>query len=250
MNDDPDTTVYAIWIGTNDLGNGAFITDSQVAGTTIESYLDCVYDQLARVYANGGRYFVIMNIAPLNLNPQYGLPGKGGLAATQYWPDKNETAGGNVTEISYIMLEQLTLVNAVYQYRTPFAVEINRRYPGSHFAVYDVHGLMTDIYNHPASYLNGTAPLNVTGVSTLYVHWKTCMGLTSIVHTPLQPHRRRLHDYHEQPRLLHVVRRAAPIRADRACRSQELCECGQGYQQMGYILVFLEHWQLGTGLWH
>jgi len=83
----PSSTVYAIWIGTNDLGNGAFLTDSQVPNKTVADYMDCVYSQIDRLYENGGRYFVIMNLAPLNLLPQYQQPGEGGLQSTQYYPD-------------------------------------------------------------------------------------------------------------------------------------------------------------------
>jgi hypothetical protein len=31
---------------------------------------------------------VLMNNAPLNLSPLYGMPGEGGLTASHYWPDK------------------------------------------------------------------------------------------------------------------------------------------------------------------
>lgn len=79
MLDDPASTVYSFWIGTNDLGNYAFLTDSQVPGTNIVSYLDCVYNQIQRVYDNGGRYFVLQNVAPLQLTALYGLPGAGGV---------------------------------------------------------------------------------------------------------------------------------------------------------------------------
>ncbi|EMC93212.1 carbohydrate esterase family 16 protein [Baudoinia panamericana UAMH 10762] len=160
MNNPSDGTVYAIWIGTNDLGYAALIQDEQVAGTNITTYVDCVYDQLSRVYANGGRFFVILNVAPLNLAPEYGIPGQGGVGPNQYWPDKS----GNLTEISERMLEQVVTVNSIYDYRTPFEVEIARRYPGASFAVFNVHDLMQDIHDNPTVYLNGTAPLNVTGV--------------------------------------------------------------------------------------
>ncbi|KAI7706280.1 SGNH hydrolase, partial [Hortaea werneckii] len=163
MQDPVDETVYAIWIGTNDLGYDALIEDEQVPGTNISTYLDCVYNQLERVYDNGGRYFVIMNAPPLNLAPEYGLPGQGGVGPNQYWADKGEGVGGNLTEISGRMLEQVVTVNSIYEYRTPFEAKIAERYPGASFAVYDVHGLMTDIHNNPSQYLNGTAPLNVTG---------------------------------------------------------------------------------------
>lgn len=177
--DDPvDETVYSIFIGTNDLGNYAFISDAQVPGTTIVNYTDCVFNAIQRIYDNGGRYFVLQNVAPLQLSPQYGLPGKGGLASTQYWPEKPS----NITEISYKMLEYVSLVNNIFKYETPYLTEVANRYPGAQIAVMDINGLvsglptshnyqcansnfqqLTDIYNNPSKYLNGTAPLDVTG---------------------------------------------------------------------------------------
>lgn len=139
MDDSPDSTVYAIFIGTNDLGNGAFLTGNQVNGTTIPDYIDCVYDSLSQVYANGGRYFVIFNIAPLDLTPQYGLPGQGGLAKSQYYPDKP----ADIAAVHYHMLNEVSTVNAVYEYRTPYEVELARKYPGASFALYDVNGLVS-----------------------------------------------------------------------------------------------------------
>lgn len=157
----PEDTVYVIWIGTNDLGSYAFITDSQVEGTNLTSYMDCVFDQVKRVYDAGGRYFVLMNVAPLNLAPLYALPEAGGVVSNPgYWPTKPS----NLTEISGRMMEQVVTVNAIYEYRTPFAARVAREFEGASLAVYDVHGLFTDIYYNPSEYLNGSAPLNVTGV--------------------------------------------------------------------------------------
>jgi hypothetical protein len=179
-------TVYAIWIGTNDLGNNAFLTDSQVAGTTIPYYIECVYQALDKVYANGGRYFVIMNMAPLQLSPQYATPEHGGLAVTPGYSDK----GANITEISYRMWETVVTVNDVFRYKTPFEALISHRYRGAQLAVMDLYGLVSflpssfffsstplyyplvhfmcsltgkisDIYYNPIEYLD--APANVTG---------------------------------------------------------------------------------------
>jgi hypothetical protein len=83
-----DNTVYSMWIGTNDLGSYAFLTDSSLNQTTIPDYVDCIYSRFDQIYTNGGRYFVLMNTAPLELSPLYGTPGQGGLAASHYWPDK------------------------------------------------------------------------------------------------------------------------------------------------------------------
>ncbi|KAK4959791.1 hypothetical protein LTR10_002679 [Elasticomyces elasticus] len=159
MVDPADATVYAIWIGTNDLGYSAFIEDEQVAGTNITTYVDCVYDQLSRVYDNGGRFFVLLNVAPLNLAPEYGVEGQGGAGPNQYWQNKT----GNITEISGRMLESVVTVNDIYDYRTPYEVVLAGRYPGASFAVFNVHDVMQNIHDDPAAYLNGTAPLNVTG---------------------------------------------------------------------------------------
>ncbi|GAB7362914.1 hypothetical protein MBLNU230_g3215t1 [Neophaeotheca triangularis] len=155
----PASTVYSLFIGTNDLGNGAFLTDSQLPGTNLTTYTSCVYEQLSRLYDQGGRYFVLQNLAPLQLLPQYSLPEMGGLEQSQYWPNKPE----NITAVHYRMLEQVATVNEIFAYRTPFEVEIARKFPGAKVAVMDVYGLLTDIYYNPADYLNGTAPLNVTG---------------------------------------------------------------------------------------
>lgn len=159
------STVYAVWIGTNDLGNGAFLTDSQVPGKTVADYMDCVYDQITRLYENGGRNFVIMNLAPLELLPQYQQPQDGGLQATQYYPD---VPGKNLTEVHGRMQNTVAALNQVYKYRTPFEAEIDELWEDANVASFDVNALMTDIYNNPASYLNGTgAPLNVEGVEHL-----------------------------------------------------------------------------------
>ncbi|KAH7399545.1 GDSL lipase/esterase [Pyrenochaeta sp. MPI-SDFR-AT-0127] len=157
----PDSTVYAIWIGTNDLGNDAFLTDSQVPGKTVKDYIDCVYNTIGKLYANGARYFVILNLAPLNLAPQYATPENGGKDGVPFFPAN----GRNVTATSYRMMETVTSLNQVYKYRTPFAAAVSDKYPGARMANFDVHALMTDIWQNPSNYLNGSAPLNVTGHS-------------------------------------------------------------------------------------
>lgn len=84
----PDNTVYSMWIGTNDLGVGAFLTDSSLHETTIVDYVDCIFDRFDVIYKAGGRSFVLMNVAPLELSPLYGMPDAGGLTISHYWLDK------------------------------------------------------------------------------------------------------------------------------------------------------------------
>jgi hypothetical protein len=98
-----DNSVYALWIGmlgnstrnttsanssqgTNDLGSGSFLTDSTFPGTTIVNYTSCVFEVFDAIYAAGGRNFVLMNNAPLQLSPEYGI--LDGVGPNQYWQDK------------------------------------------------------------------------------------------------------------------------------------------------------------------
>ncbi|KAF2104060.1 GDSL lipase/acylhydrolase family protein [Rhizodiscina lignyota] len=163
-------TVYSIWIGTNDLGEYALLTDSQVPGTNMVDFVDCVYNSLDGVYNNGGRYFVIMNIGPLQLSPEFGFPWNGAVGENHYWPDKPS----NITQIAFRMWESVVMVNDDFKYRTPFEVLISKRYAGANFAVMDTYGLISDMWHNPSAYLNGTAPLNVTGFETYCPANQTC----------------------------------------------------------------------------
>jgi hypothetical protein len=129
-----------MWIGTNDLGNDAFLTDSQAKGKVIPDYVDCVFNAFDDLYQNGGRYFVLMNVAPLQLLPQYATPENGGLPATQFWPNKYE----NITLASYRMWQSVATANEIFTYRTPFEVLLQHRYRGAHFAIMDTNSLVRE----------------------------------------------------------------------------------------------------------
>lgn len=133
-----NNTVYTIWDGTNDIGVGAFFTDSQVPGYSLTDYHNCIFDQYDSIYAAGGRYFVHMNLVPLYLAPLYANATNGGTGADNYWTNKPS----NLTAIYAQMVEDVLLVNFAYYYRFPFEVLLNGRYPGAHFALFDVHRLV------------------------------------------------------------------------------------------------------------
>lgn len=140
-----EDTVYAIWIGTNDLGNGGYLTEVQQPVTSaVTDYVDCVFDQFDRLYGIGARNFVLLNVAPLEKTPQYAPLTTGGLNSSQFWTDK-VVYDPNITHSSEKMREYSTLVNAVYEYRLPYEVKIARRYPGSWFGLLDVHSLVSQL---------------------------------------------------------------------------------------------------------
>ncbi|KAK5947243.1 hypothetical protein PMZ80_001392 [Knufia obscura] len=151
--------VYSIWIGTNDLGVGLFLTDAQIRGYTLPDYVECIYRVFDELYAAGGRFFVLFNNAPLNLAPLYANDTLMGVGDNQYWDPKPE----NHTVIAEKMHEYVTSTNAIFKYKSLYEALVAKRYPGANLAVFDVWQLLSDIYDNPTAYLNGTQPANVTG---------------------------------------------------------------------------------------
>lgn len=131
--------VYAIWIGTNDLGNNGFLTNSQVAGKTLVDYTNCVFEAFDKLYAFGGRYFVLFNNAPLDLAPQYANASENGVAVSRYWTNKAE----NLTAVSIDMQEEVVSTNAIFEYELPYESRVANRYPDANFALFDVHSLVS-----------------------------------------------------------------------------------------------------------
>lgn len=149
-----DNTIYALWIGTNDLGIDGFLGDTQKTGTTISTYVDCIWSVFDHIYKAGGRHFVLFNQAPLERAPMYATPGAGGLGNHQYW--RNKTAY-NTTEYANKILEYTTNVNTMYDYGAPFYLNVKQRWRGATFSIFDVHSLMMDVINHPSDYLDSPA---------------------------------------------------------------------------------------------
>ncbi|KEF56019.1 uncharacterized protein A1O9_07599 [Exophiala aquamarina CBS 119918] len=146
------SAVYALWIGTNDLGIWAFLTNSQIPGKVLADYTACIYAVFDALYSAGGRVFVLMNTVPLHLAPLYANDTLHGVGDNQYWPEK----WPNHTAIAETMHEAITSVNEVFRVQTPFELLVAGRYPGASFALFDTYKLIGDIYNDPEMYLNGT----------------------------------------------------------------------------------------------
>jgi hypothetical protein len=138
MNIPANKTVYSMWIGTNNLGNGAFLTGSKVPGKNVIDYINCIYETFDNLYGTSGKYFVLMNLLRLNLAPQYVLPSADGVKRNNYF--QGEPA--NRKELSYRMMEQVVLVDDDSRYRAPFEMKITNQYPAANFAVFDVWRLV------------------------------------------------------------------------------------------------------------
>lgn len=90
------------------------MTDSQTENSTVADYIDCAYHALDPVFVNGGRNFVLMDLALLHLAPLYGTPKIHRVGTeSSYWPWKLE----NTMEVSYRMKEQVVALNQIFDYR-------------------------------------------------------------------------------------------------------------------------------------
>ena len=109
-------------ISTN-IGVSAFLTDSQVLVKVLTDYTNCVYSALDAVYGSGGRYFVLLNVAPLYLAPLYANHTVHCAGPNHYWPDMPS----NKTQIAEIIHEYVATLNDVYKYQTPFELLVAKR---------------------------------------------------------------------------------------------------------------------------
>ena len=134
-----DNAVYTIFIGINDITIGAIFDDAQTPGVTLSDVVDCIYAQLIRIYDSGGRYFVLFNIAPLELTTLFANASEGGEMPSYFWPDKPK----NLTDVYERMHEYTTSLNTIFKYRTPVEMLLNKRYPGAKLALFDVNKLVS-----------------------------------------------------------------------------------------------------------
>ena len=56
-------TLYSIWIGTNDVGSGALLTDP-AKDVSIVNTTACVFDWVKALYDQGARNFLLQNVSP------------------------------------------------------------------------------------------------------------------------------------------------------------------------------------------
>jgi hypothetical protein len=116
-----DNTVYALWIGTNDLGLGAFLTDSQTPELIITNFIEWIWEVFDKIYESGGRQFVLLNQAPLEHSPMYASLQYSGVGDHHYWLNKTLY---NMTEYEQKIKEYTTNVNTILDYGVPTELKL------------------------------------------------------------------------------------------------------------------------------
>ncbi|PHH88816.1 hypothetical protein CDD83_6997 [Cordyceps sp. RAO-2017] len=153
----PDNTVYALWIGTNDLGPDGFLDNKQQPGQTIDDFVECAWRVFDQLYAFGGRRFVLFNMLPLESAPMYAAPATSGRGNTIYWRDP---AAYDVAAYVERMRLATVEVNAKLRDDMPVQVQESHRWPDADVTLLDAHAIFTDVLAQPDAYLD--APADVT----------------------------------------------------------------------------------------
>ncbi|KAH7011030.1 acetyl esterase [Ilyonectria destructans] len=152
----PDNTLYTIWVGTNDLGEHGMLTDGNAAGTTLTDFVEGNWTVFDRIYATGGRHFVLFNLAPLELAPLYKASFIS-LAKTASDPVQMEKK----------IRQYTSSVNTMFDYGLPFQLLVRKRWPGSTMAIFDTNTLLRNVFVQPGRYLEAPADAEVDTPSTL-----------------------------------------------------------------------------------
>jgi hypothetical protein len=161
-------------------------------------------DWVRTLYASGARNFIMQNVCfsftsvaqevqfklltqmiPLELTILY--------SANSY-PNRFWAVERNTSDWSVLMTELVLSGNAL----TKLMLQaLAPTLPGSHIAIFDSHSLIQDIYDHPALYLNGTAPLNVTGAHPESLRYSLdndiLYRLLGLLHRTVRRRKPRLH---------------------------------------------------------
>ncbi|KZT00212.1 carbohydrate esterase family 16 protein [Laetiporus sulphureus 93-53] len=148
---DPTSTMYTLWIGTNDVGVGELITGQQTAGVTLVNTVSCAVEWVNVLYLSGARNFVFQNMLPLQDTILY--------SANSY-PNRYWTEQRNTTEWNVFMTEMTNTGNALSR---AMLTALAPTLEGAHLGIFDSYGLVSDIRAFPQNYLNGSVPYNVTG---------------------------------------------------------------------------------------
>ncbi|KAF7306309.1 Carbohydrate esterase family 16 protein [Mycena indigotica] len=154
----PDNTIYTLWDGTNDLGVSALLTGGAAPKVSLVDVTECQLNWVKTLYEHGARNFIFQNMIPLQLTILYNV----NSYPNRYWAFER-----NTTEWSVFMTELTLTGNKLTELMLQALVPTLH---GAHIALFDSHSLFQDMFDHPANYFNGTAPLNVTGA------WNACVS--------------------------------------------------------------------------
>ncbi|KAJ4488158.1 GDSL lipase/esterase [Lentinula aciculospora] len=147
----PDETLYTLWIGTNDVGANALLTGQGAPGVSLVDTVSCAVNWVKIMYDSGARNFLFQNMVPLQNTVLYSADSY----LNRYWTEER-----NSTEWNVFMSEITRSGNKLQELMLQALVPSLKN---AHLGLFDSYSLFEDMIANPATYFNGTAPLNVTG---------------------------------------------------------------------------------------
>ncbi|KIY68267.1 carbohydrate esterase family 16 protein, partial [Cylindrobasidium torrendii FP15055 ss-10] len=149
---DPDSFVVIIFIGTNDVGIGSFITNDQAADVTLADLADCQVNAIRDMHRLGARHFILNALTPLHLTKLY----SNSSDPTIYWPKPHDG------EAWY--KDMYNIVHRLNRLLSDRVSALNAEWRGNgEVQWFDTYALFEELYFNPALYFNGSVPANTTG---------------------------------------------------------------------------------------
>ena len=138
-----DSSLFALFIGINDVGNSWWLNNSTLYDTIFSVY----EKQLADLYATGARNFLFLSVPPVNLAPLTLDKDDGGYSV--------ENEGKAIVDWNKRLGDMVTAFHTKHKGTTMF--------------VHDTWGLYNSVIKNPASYEQTAGLKNVTGYCKAYM---------------------------------------------------------------------------------
>lgn len=135
-----DNSLFAVWIGINDVGNSYWLEDAKELNAKIVARYA---EQVDALYTSGGRNFVFLNVPPTDRSPL--ILGQGDWAVTTLRADI-EDFNGKVSEMAKKLKER----------------------NGTNVWVYDANKVFGQVLDDPSSHAQTAGYKNVTGYCPAY----------------------------------------------------------------------------------
>ncbi len=149
---DPASFVVVMWVGTNDVGIGNFVTNDQAEDVALPDVADCQLNTLRALHALGARRFVLNSLIPLQLTKLY----SNSSDPTIYYPSPHNGTAWHRS--------MYNLVHSLNRMLGDGVRALNEEWRGDGSVEwFDTYGFFEEMYDNPTQHFNGSIPANVTG---------------------------------------------------------------------------------------
>jgi len=143
---DPSSTLFAFWIGINDVGN-AYGWSNNTSGEVFDSIFSQYSQSIDKVVRTGARNFVLLNLPPVQKTPL--------------------TSQQAATNPEIVPREEAAVKDWNNRIDT-LASDLQEKNPGVTTMVFDSYSVFSKVLDNPGAYTQTAGYKNLTGYCTLY----------------------------------------------------------------------------------